>query len=106
MLHLSIPACILRAFAAAGSDGIARAVDGGRPLEIDGEMVLCGRSDDTKQRGFTGSLAELAIWNTALTAQQVSAIYTSVSSPVSSLHPRLHKVAWVCMYVQAWPVEL
>ena len=65
---------------AAGSDGIARSVDGGKPLEIDGDMVLCGRSDDTAQRGYTGSLAELAIWNTILTAQQVSAIYTSVST--------------------------
>ena len=43
-------------------------------------MVLCGRSDETAQRGFTGSLAELAIWDTAITAQQVSAIYRSVSA--------------------------
>lgn len=47
-------------------------------MQIDGEMVLCGRSDETAQRGFTGSLAELAIWDTAITAQQVSAIYRSV----------------------------
>ncbi len=60
-------------------------MDGGKPLDIDGNMVLCGRSDDTAQRGYTGSLAELAIWDTTLTAQQVSAIYTSVSARPPSL---------------------
>ena len=70
----------LGAMARAGSDGIARAVDGGKAMEIDGDMVLCGRSDEMGQRGYTGSLAELAIWNTAITPQQVALIYTSVSS--------------------------
>lgn len=64
----------------AGSDGISRSVDGGKPLEIDGDIVLCGRSDETAQRGYTGSLAELAIWDTAITAAQVSEIYTAVST--------------------------
>ena len=64
---------------AAGSDGIQRDVNGGKPMVIDGKMALCGRSDDTSQRGYTGSLAELAIWDTVLTADQVSAIYKSVS---------------------------
>ena len=67
----------------AGSDGMQRDVDGGKPMVIDGKMALCGRSDDTSQRGYTGSLAELAIWDTALTADQVSAIYNSVSMPHS-----------------------
>ena len=100
---------ISRGICAAGSDGIARSVDGGKALEIDGNMVLCGRSDDTAQRGYTGSLAELAIWNTALTAQQVSAIYTSVSAQSPSLCQRLtppehhytqialDSVFWLCM---------
>ncbi|CAK0785312.1 hypothetical protein CVIRNUC_008519 [Coccomyxa viridis] len=60
-----------------GSDGMQRDVDGGKPMVIDGKMALCGRSDDTPQRGYTGSLAELAIWNAVLTADQVSAIYKS-----------------------------
>ena len=81
---------ISRGSLVAGSDGIARSVDGGKPLDIDGNMVLCGRSDDTAQRGYTGSLAELAIWNTALTAQQVSAIYTSVSAQSPYLCQRPH----------------
>jgi hypothetical protein len=55
-------------------------VDGGKPLEIDGDIVLCGRSDESAQRGYTGSLAELAIWNTVVTAAQVSEIYTAVST--------------------------
>lgn len=55
-------------------------MDGGKPLEIDGDIVLCGRSDETAQRGYTGSLAELAIWDTAITAAQVSEIYTAVST--------------------------
>ena len=88
----------------AGSDSIAREVDGGKPLEIDGSIVLCGRSDDTAQRGFTGSLAELALWNTAITAQQVSAIYNSVSARCLRLHQRFRlntrtqgSLADVCM---------
>ena len=56
-----------------------RDVDGGKPMVVDGKMALCGRSDDTSQRGYTGSLAELAIWDAVLTADQVSAIYKSVS---------------------------
>ena len=55
-------------------------MDGGKALEIDGDIVLCGRSDETAQRGYTGSLAELAIWDTAITAAQVSEIYTAVST--------------------------
>ena len=63
----------------AGSDGVERDVEGCRPMVIDGKMALCGRSDDTTQRGYTGSLAELAIWDAGLTADQVSAVYRAVS---------------------------
>lgn len=69
--------------AAAGSDGISRDVDGGKAMSLDGDIVLCGRSDGTAQRGYSGSLAELAIWDTVITSQQVAMIYKSVSAACS-----------------------
>jgi hypothetical protein len=62
------------------------------PMHIDGDIVLCGRSDETALRGYSGSLAELSIWDTALTAAQVYIIYAAVScacciSHVSKLSP-------------------
>lgn len=56
-----------------------RYVDGGKPMHINGNIVLCGRSDESAMRGYSGSLAELAIWDGTLTPAQVAAIYAAVS---------------------------
>ena len=62
----------------AGSDGVMRNVDGGRAMNIDGMIVLCGRSDRDVQRGYSGQLAELAIWDESLSPAQVAHIYHEV----------------------------
>ena len=63
----------------AGSDGIRRTVDGGQPMNIDGSIVLCGRSDGDNARGYSGQLAELAIWDESLSEAAVAKIYSAVS---------------------------
>ncbi|EIE21984.1 hypothetical protein COCSUDRAFT_56427 [Coccomyxa subellipsoidea C-169] len=60
-----------------GSDGIRRTVDGGQPMNIDGSIVLCGRSDGDNARGYSGQLAELAIWDESLSEAAVAKIYSA-----------------------------
>ena len=62
-----------------GSDGVRRTVDGGQPMSIDGDIVLCGRSDGDAQQGYSGQLAELAIWDQTLSEVNVAKIYQAVS---------------------------
>ncbi|KAK9797358.1 hypothetical protein WJX73_002152 [Symbiochloris irregularis] len=54
-------------------------VDGGQPIYLNtADIFLCSRSDEDTSRYFSGSLANLAIWNEPLTAAQVSALYNTV----------------------------
>jgi hypothetical protein len=53
-------------------------MDGGAPLQIDGKITLCGRSDGEAQRGYSGLLSELALFDTALTPDQAAYIYNAV----------------------------
>lgn len=53
-------------------------VDGGAPLDIDGRITLCGRSNSEAQRGYTGLLAELALFDAPLTEDQAAFIYSAV----------------------------
>lgn len=47
-------------------------------MSIDGNIVLCGRSDRDMARGYTGMLAELAIWDSSLSEAQVARIFNAV----------------------------
>ena len=46
-------------------------VDGGRAIYADGPITLCDRADRTPGRGFNGRLAQLAIYDAALTESNV-----------------------------------
>lgn len=52
--------------------------DGGAPLQLDGPIVLCGRSDNDTLRGYNGRLTQLALFDTALSPLQVFYIYKQV----------------------------
>lgn len=53
-------------------------VDGGDPMQLTGEIVLCSRDNVTQDRHFSGSLAHLSLFNTTLTPQHISALYAVV----------------------------
>ena len=38
-------------------------VDGGDPIFVDGDLVLCGRSDFSSDRFFNGKIAHMAIFD-------------------------------------------
>lgn len=46
-------------------------VDGGNPLLLDGDVVLCARGDDPAGRHFDGRLAYLSLYDVPLHADQV-----------------------------------
>ena len=57
-------------------------VNGGNadaPLEIDGDIYLCGRADLAQGRHYSGQLAHLEIWDKSLSAEQVAAIFSAVA---------------------------
>eukprot|EP00967_Tisochrysis_lutea_P056465 scaffold71317_cov31-Tisochrysis_lutea.AAC.1 len=47
------------------------AVTGGAPADLDGPITLCGRSDLSLERFFTGQLSNLMLFDTALTEDEV-----------------------------------
>ncbi|GAB4817823.1 hypothetical protein N2152v2_004869 [Parachlorella kessleri] len=65
-------------------DGYAKAITGGDPILLDGDIVLCGRADLNQDRFFNGHIANLMIFNTSLSAEQVAAIYTLASADSSA----------------------
>ena len=56
-------------------------LDGGNPMNLTGNIILCGRSEGDAARGYDGQLAELTIFDSALTATQIEALYYTVSTP-------------------------
>ena len=46
-------------------------VDGGAPMDIDGALVICDRSDLLTGRTFDGSVAQLSVYNAALSENNV-----------------------------------
>lgn len=47
-------------------------------MQLDGPIVLCGRSDNDTLRGYNGRLTQLAIFDTALSPLQVFYMYKQV----------------------------
>ena len=58
----------------AGSDGVKKLVSGGDPMFLNSPITLCGRVDLNADRFFDGRLAELSIFDNALTRPQVAAL--------------------------------
>ena len=50
-------------------------------MDLSGNIVLCGRTEGDAARGYDGQLAELTIFDSALTATQIQALYYTVSTP-------------------------
>ena len=46
-------------------------MDGGLPIFLDGNITLCARADLSATRFFSGRVAELSLYNSALTSAQV-----------------------------------
>ncbi|KAF5839090.1 hypothetical protein DUNSADRAFT_1635 [Dunaliella salina] len=54
-------------------------VTGGAPADLDGPITLCGRSDLSVERFFSGQLSNLMLFDTALTEDEVAELYSSYS---------------------------
>ena len=57
-----------------------RAATGGAPMQLDGRITLCGRSAGDYLRGYTGLLAELALFDVSLDEAQAAYIYSEAST--------------------------
>lgn len=53
-------------------------VDGGDPLSLRGPLLLCGRYGGAASRAYGGQLAQLSVYDTALSAVQVEQLYNMV----------------------------
>ena len=52
-------------------------VDGGEPMDLAGPLVICDRSDLLAGRTFDGSIAQLSIYNAALSENNVRWVFRS-----------------------------
>lgn len=59
-------------------------VDGGGPLQLGGNVVLCSRYDADTERHYDGELAYLSLWDQALTPSQVAALYAAVQQKAAA----------------------
>lgn len=62
-------------------------VDGGDPMNITSDIVLCGRADHAPGRTFKGKISQLAFFNDALSSFQ--ARYSALAYPSSLFCPHL-----------------
>ena len=53
--------------------------DGGRPMMLDGKIVLCTHSDPSLPRHYNGGISQLSIYDTGLNPEQVQALFNQVS---------------------------
>jgi hypothetical protein len=69
------------------SEGAAANVTAGNPLLIPANepITLCARSDLDPNRFYAGAIANLAIYNTHLTAAQIATIYRQVNAAAASM---------------------
>ncbi|KXZ41621.1 hypothetical protein GPECTOR_357g124 [Gonium pectorale] len=73
-----------------GSGGLSGGeVDGGDPLFLGGPLLLCGRYGGAASRAYGGQLANLAVFDTALTGRQVELLYNMVANPSAVPAPSL-----------------
>ncbi|DBA77316.1 TPA: hypothetical protein ACH3X2_000838 [Trebouxia sp. C0005] len=80
----------------AGADGsVFTGSDGGRPMQLDGQIVLCDHSDSTFPRNYDGALSHLSIYDNALNYSQVLALFHQVCSFLCQMH--MQTLAWWAM---------
>lgn len=73
--------------------GVNYTIDGGDPIYLRGNIFLCARSDGQSDRFFSGSVAQLSLYDEALNATSIEVTnlhvlhigkITTVSKPVAS----------------------
>lgn len=82
--------------------------DGGRPMMLDGKLVLCSHSDPIfsangsmsapGSRHYNGGISKLSIFDTALSPLHVQALHNQVQVLVNTRHCRWHVI---CIAVEA-----
>ena len=65
--------------AADGNGVLFTSNDGGRPMRLDGNIVLCDHSDVNFPRGYNGALRQLSLYDSGFNQEQVYALYQQVS---------------------------
>jgi hypothetical protein len=70
-------------------------VDGGQPMDIDGPLMLCDRADRLAGRTFDGSIAQLAIFNAALSENNVRAPLTCHTTLPCHRKVGPTKICWI-----------
>ena len=58
----------------------AAPLSGGDVIKLDGPIHLCNRADDEPDRGFTGAVSQLTIFDESLTADQVAKLYKVIAT--------------------------
>ena len=70
---------LLKVLMLADGDGsVFTGSDAGRPMQLDGKIVLCGHSDTTFHRNYNGAISHLSIYDNALNETQVLALFHQV----------------------------
>lgn len=64
-----------RVMARPGSDNVQRDLNGGNPMNIDGRITLCGRSNLLQGRFYDGRLVQLSIFDSALSPTAIQQLY-------------------------------
>lgn len=52
--------------------------NGGRPMLLDGSIVLCGRSDAGVNGSYDGALSSLSLYDNALNSSEIQQLYNKV----------------------------
>ena len=61
-----------------GDGSVFTGSDAGRPMHLDGKIVLCGHSDSTFPRTYNGAISHLSIYDNALNETQMLALFHQV----------------------------
>ncbi|KAL4548009.1 hypothetical protein Ndes2526B_g07220 [Nannochloris sp. 'desiccata'] len=62
-------------------------VDGGDPMVLDGNIILCSRGDDPEERHVDADIAYLSMWDVALNATQVESLFSVVNQQIEKVGP-------------------
>ncbi len=62
-------------------------VDGGDPMALDGNVILCSRGDDPEQRHIDADIAYLSMWDVSLNETQLQTLYSAVNQQIEKVGP-------------------
>ena len=90
MLHC-VGACMLCYQGITLACAVPAQVSGGAPAQLDGNAVLCVRSNQPTGRHFDGQLAYLGLYSSALNASQVGCVHRRRCYCIALLHLALSR---------------